>query len=301
MTRTGRLPRLMAHQREPLLDVHPEDATRLRLTDGHLARLESPHGETILPVRLTANQRRGEVFAPMHWTDRFTSAGPILRVIGPAADPASGQPELKATPVRVMPVETAWRGLLLRASEQMPHGPYYWSRMPIERGNAFTLMGYEPLPSGRGTEMWITALLDIPPNPDLVICADPRRSIFRYASFAGSRLEACLLLARDAASLPSGDSLALLLGTKIAPEWRRNLLAGTTVLPRSTSGETICACFEVGLEALHCAIARGQVANLDQIAVIFRGGTNCGSCIPELKAILKKAAIGDRTSARQSG
>jgi assimilatory nitrate reductase catalytic subunit len=97
MTRTG-VPRLMAHQREPLLDVHPADAARLGLVEGALARVESLHGATVLPVRLSSELRRGEVFAPMHWTDAFSSAGPIDRIVGAATDPVSGQPELKATP-----------------------------------------------------------------------------------------------------------------------------------------------------------------------------------------------------------
>src|SRR6266700_6639414 len=34
MTRTGLAPRLMAHRREPLLDVHPDDAARLGVVEG---------------------------------------------------------------------------------------------------------------------------------------------------------------------------------------------------------------------------------------------------------------------------
>jgi assimilatory nitrate reductase catalytic subunit len=37
MTRTGRVPRLMAHQDEPELTMHPEDAVRCGVTDGALA------------------------------------------------------------------------------------------------------------------------------------------------------------------------------------------------------------------------------------------------------------------------
>src|ERR1043166_273068 len=65
MTRPGRLPRLMAHEREPMLDVHPADAARFRLADGGLVRVESPHGETVLPVRVSRDLREGEVFAPI--------------------------------------------------------------------------------------------------------------------------------------------------------------------------------------------------------------------------------------------
>src|SRR5207302_9713945 len=117
MTRSGRSLRLMAHQREPLIEIHPADAARLRLTEGGLARIESRHGAAVLPVRLSDEHRRGEVFAAMHWTDRFTSDGPIARLVGAATDPVSGQPELKATPVRATPMAALWHAVLLRGSD----------------------------------------------------------------------------------------------------------------------------------------------------------------------------------------
>ncbi len=92
MTRTGRVPRLMRHAEEPLLDLHPADARARGIADGGLARIESRHGATVLRARLSMDQRRGEVFVPMHWTDLFTSAGPIGRLVGAACDPVSGQP-----------------------------------------------------------------------------------------------------------------------------------------------------------------------------------------------------------------
>jgi assimilatory nitrate reductase catalytic subunit len=291
MTRSGRSVRLMAHQREPLLDVHPTDAARLHLIDGALARVESPHGATVLPVRVSNDQRPGEVFAPMHWTDRFTSAGPIDAIVGAATDPISGQPELKATAVRVAPVAAQWWGLLLRGSEHVPHGPYYWARLPLERGHAFTLIGWEALPNGRGTELWITALLDAPPGAELVFYTDPGRGTFRFASVVGSRLDACVFLASGKSGLPSRDAVAALLGTKIEPEMRTLLLAGNPDDPCAarSPGRTICACFGVGLNALHDAIASRRATSIAEIGTTLRAGTNCGSCIPELKAILSES------------
>jgi assimilatory nitrate reductase catalytic subunit len=292
MTRTGRLPRLMAHQREPMLDIHPADAARLGLIDGGLARVESPHGATVLPVRLSNDQRKGEVFASFHWTDRFTSAGPIDAIVGAATDPISGQPELKATPVRVTPVPPRWHGLLLRGSEQVPHGPYYWARVPLERGHAFTLVGWEALPSDRGTELWIAALLDAPPAAELVIYADPARGTFRFASVVGSRLDAFLFIASNASALPSRDALAALLGTRIESDMRTALLAGNPAgaAAANAAGRTICACFGVGLNTLHGTIASRRLTSVAEIGAVLRAGTNCGSCIPELKAILSGAS-----------
>ena len=293
MTRTGRLPRLMAHEREPVLDVHPADAGRFGLGDGSLARVESRHGATVLPVRLSRDLREGETFAPMHWTDRFTSAGPIDALVGAATDPVSGQPELKATPVRVSPVTPQWHGVLLRGSEQVPRGPYYWARVPVERGHAFTLTGWEPLPSDSGSKFWISALLDAPPAAELVIYADPARGTFRYASVVGRRLEACLFIAKNAATLPSRDTLLAHLGTRLDPDARAFVLAGApagTALERA-AGKTICACFGVGLTTLHGAIAQRRLTSVAEIGAVLRAGTNCGSCIPELKAILSSAQV----------
>jgi assimilatory nitrate reductase catalytic subunit len=292
MTRTGRLSRLMAHEREPVLDVHPADAQRFGLAAGNLARVESRHGSTVLPVRLSRDLRAGEVFAPMHWTDRFTSAGPIDALVGAATDPVSGQPELKATPVRVASVVPQWHALLLRGSEGVPRGPYYWARVPLERGHAFTLIGFEPLPSDSGSKFWISALLDAPPAAELVIYADPARGTFRYASVVGRRLEACLFIARQAAALPSGDALAALLGTRVDPETRALVLAGAPLgAPLEPAGKTICACFGVGLAALHGAIVQRRLTSVAEIGKVLRAGTNCGSCIPELKAILAQTEV----------
>jgi assimilatory nitrate reductase catalytic subunit len=288
MTRTGRVPKLMAHQREPMLDIHPADAARLHLDDGDLARLESPHGSTVLPVRLSNDLRQGELFAPIHWTDLFTSAGPIDAVVGAATDPISGQPELKATPVRLVAVTPRWHGLLMRGSPGVPSGPYYWGRVPLEHGDAFTLTGWEPLPTERGSEAWIAALLGTATAAELVIYADPARGTFRYASMAATRLDACLFIAKTKLALPSRDTLAVLLGTRIEPDARASVLAGSSAMS-NPDGPTICACFGVGLNTLHETIASKRLTSVAAIGAALRAGTNCGSCIPELKAILNSA------------
>jgi assimilatory nitrate reductase catalytic subunit len=291
MTRTGRSRRLLAHQGEPALDIHPADAARMDLDEGDLARIESPHGATVLPVRFSTDLRRGELFAPMHWTDQFTSAGPIDALVNAATDAVSGQPELKATPVRVTAVKPHWHGLLLRGSEQVPHGPYYWGRVPLEAGHAFTLIGAEPLPRDRGSELWISALLDAPATAELVIYADPARGTFRYASVVGRRLDACLFIATKQSALPARDVLAALLGTRIDAQGRMAVLAGAAGAAATLTpcGPTICACFGVGLETLHRAITSRQLTSVAEIGAQLRAGTNCGSCIPELQAILSRA------------
>ena len=290
MTRTGLVPRLMTHQREPLLDMHPADAARLGLASGGLAEIATRYGRTVMPVRLTAAQRVGEVFAPMHWSDAYSSSGPAGRLAGAATDPISGQPELKGTPARVSPIATFWRGVLLRREGAPPGaGSYYWARAPLARGHAFELAGWESLPSGQGTEAWVCALLGVPEDAELVIYADPGRGAFRYAGIVEERLEACLLLSRRTEDLPAREDFIAALGGEVASTARLALLAGCGEGAAGAAGRTVCSCFAVGLKTLLDAIVERRLTSLAAIGRALQAGTNCGSCVPELAAILRDA------------
>ena len=296
MTRTGRVLRLMAHVKEPLLDVNPQDAARLGLAEGELARVESRHGTAVLRVRLSADQRCGDVFAPMHWTDQFSSAGPIDGLVGGAPDPVSGQPELKATAVRVVPLAACWRGFLLRRADFAPVGDFHWARVPLAGGHAFDLAGWEALPSGDALEPWVLALLGASAMSELIVYADTGRGAFRFAYVHNGRLEACLFLARDGALLPARDSVAERLGAAIEPGVRITLVGGMAAGAAGPDpGPIVCACFAIGLSTLQRAVVDRQLTSLADIARVLRAGANCGSCLPELRAIL----VGTRTGGAQ--
>ena len=47
----------------------------------------------------------------------------------------------------------------------------------------------------------------------------------------------------------------------------------------------VCACFKVGLEAVRQAVHAGAT-NVVAIGRALQAGTNCGSCLPELKRII---------------
>jgi assimilatory nitrate reductase catalytic subunit len=136
-------------------------------------------------------------------------------------------------------------------------------------------------------------------TPELIIYADPARGAFRYASLVGGRLDACLFIARDAASLPPREALAALLGAPIEPETRACLLAGrqSGIAAANDPGRTICTCFGVGLRTLLETIATRRLTSLAEIGAVLRAGTNCGSCIPELNAILSDTRTASSTAA----
>jgi assimilatory nitrate reductase catalytic subunit len=295
MTRTGRVARLMNHTQEPLLTINPDDATALHLREGDLARIESDHGSTVLRAAVSPDMRHGEVFVPMHWTDSHASSGPVDRLIGGAVDSVSGQPELKSTPVSVTKLPLLWRGFLLHRNAARPCGnKFYWSRLPLECGEACELAGWSHLPEGAESETWVRNLLGAPTDTEPVIYADPRHGVFRYASLVEGRLEACLFIARAADALPSRDTLIAMLGATIADESRAYLLAGAAAAPvgQAVGGPILCACFRVGVGTLQQAIREQDLTSVEAIGRALRAGTNCGSCIPEMKRVLRAARTG---------
>ena len=70
---------------------------------------------------------------------------------------------------------------------------------------------------------------------------------------------------------------------------RADLLAGA-VAERQACGPILCACHQVGRDAILEAIASQGLASVEAIGRALRAGTNCGSCIPELRRLLPAVA-----------
>ncbi|MGB1027476.1 MAG: molybdopterin oxidoreductase family protein, partial [Rhodospirillaceae bacterium] len=129
MTRTGLSARLSAHRPEPLLEVNPEDAAARGMAEDQVVSLHSVHGTVMARLRLTANQPRGQVFLPIHWTDAFASDAITSRLIAPHVDPLSGQPESKASPVRLEALGPVREGIAFTKSALRPEGVLRWARV----------------------------------------------------------------------------------------------------------------------------------------------------------------------------
>jgi len=66
---------------------------------------------------------------------------------------------------------------------------------------------------------------------------------------------------------------------------RRMLLSGKSADGLASAGPIVCACFGVGRTTICDAIAAGA-STATEIGAKLNAGTNCGSCIPELKRLI---------------
>jgi assimilatory nitrate reductase catalytic subunit len=281
----------MTHTPEPLLALHPRDAALRGLAQNDLARVANEHGSTVVRVTITEQQRLGDAFLPMHWTDQFSSAGVIGKLVWSDTDPISGQPDLKGSPVEVSGVKSLWTGRLLRRESAKPSlgDAVYWTKAPLQHGFTFELAGWTPLAHVISSEDILRRLLQIPRAAELVSYSDPKKSVFRYAGFLGDRLEACLFLAPEGVVLPSSDTATEFLGRTMTPIERMALLAAASAEGVSAADKIVCSCFSVGANRLASAIREKNLNSVAEIGAAMKAGTNCGSCIPELKKLLQDA------------
>ncbi|CAA7612885.1 nitrate reductase [Magnetospirillum sp. SS-4] len=283
MTRTGRSPILAAHAPEPTLSVHPDDAARLGLADNGLARVSGIRSNGVFRVVLDGGQRPGEVFAPIHWTDRTASNAVVGGLMDAATDPVSGQPELKHAPVRVEPFTAAWHGVLLgRDSVGLPRD-IYWARAAGRHHSVWRLAGET------GEDWPSTARSWLGGDGEWIEFLDPHRGHYRAARLVDGRLEGVLFIFRWATDF-SPDWVAQAFGhAAIDGDERATLVAGAPPGGDRGRDKTICSCFGVGLAAIRTAIRDHRLTSVAEIGTLLKAGTNCGSCVPELRVVLAEA------------
>ena len=289
MTRTGKAPRLGSHIEEPFVAVNPKDAVAVGLEDGNIARVSTPFATAVLRVRVTAAQRSGELFAPFHWTAQTSSDGRVGALVQAAHDPISGQPELKATPAALTPVRFSAHGFVLRrTARDLPKG-IWWSRARVDGGFAYRFALNAPM------QDWPQLVRDIlGEGSALAELDDEGQGWYRAAAIKEGRLDGCVFLARETEALPAWDWLKdQLAEEELTPAARRALLSGRALDGRNDRGPLVCACFGVGANAIRRCVEGGNCSTPEQLGAKLRAGTNCGSCLPEIRRLIKSAMSPD--------
>jgi len=323
MSRTGTLGRLFGHVPEPVVQLHPQDIGRRGLHDGDLVHVTSKRGSIVLPVQASTELSPSQAFIAMHWGGEFlggvSSTGERLAGVNAittsAYCPTSKQPELKHAAVKILKAELPWTLLAvawlpaadaLRAREQlkatMEVFPFascvpFSSNAPLEQaatrertGVLFRAAAYEAPPEEllQGLEN----LLGLA-GPETLRYADKRkgqrRSIRVRRDGGDMKLEA-LLLAGDTSA--EAWLKSLLVQELPAQAYGRQLLAPGAKAPVAVQqkGRQVCSCFGVEAPAIegHLAACEGSPEErLGSLQAKLRCGTNCGSCVPELKRMVR--------------
>lgn len=281
MTRTGRAPTLSVHLAEPFVEIHPTDARALGIKEAELAVVHTAMAKVVVRALITDRVMPGEVFVPMHWTAQFAGQARVDTLVPSMTDPFSGQPAFKNVPVAVLPVQAQRYWFAVMDCLPNTDGLDYWS-------TARTIGGFMLEAAGSTAQFadWLLAN-----ELDSAVSM----SVFDSSKRAGSSVWVKGPAVRAICHYDSQPVLAsrtyvsgLLSQPITALNSRAELLAKTPpVGSAADKGAIVCACQAVGLNQIRNAISTGA-ASLEAVGACTRAGTNCGSCRPEIAALLGK-------------
>ena len=317
MSRTGQLGRLFGHAAEPCLQMHPRDMAERGLRAGDLVQMSSRRGALLVPVQPDDTLTPSQLFMAMHWGGEYlggTSMGGVNALTTPALCPGSKQPELKHTAVKLQKAELPWTLLamawlpedrVLAVREQlsalMPHFGFascvpFGNAVPLQdaararHGVLLRAAAHEG--PGEAVLARIESLLGLD-AADTLRYSDRRRQhsrALRLDRHSLSTTVEALLLAGDTRA---GSWLSTLLQDQMpAQDYGRLLLmpSGSAPLAVQPRARQVCTCFDVDETAIAGALARCEGSDDARLAALqgrLRCGTNCGSCLPELKRLVR--------------
>lgn len=304
MSRTGKVAQLYGHVDEPRIDLNPDDMARRDLADGELLRVSSRRGNIVLKAYPSPEVASGQAFISMHWGRNVLNSSGANELTISTFDPFSKQPELKHAAIRVEKANLVHRAVLLRTEtdndqaagralelsaaaapllKQFDYAAIYLAGRD-HPAVVLKLAHAEPIP-----KEWLVALdelFGLKPEECLTY-EDPRRHIGKKALVQDGQLTAIRLTGETAAAPWLQD---VLLERQPVAELRRWLLAPLAQAPVATAsrGRVVCNCLNVSESEIQAEIKAG--ADLSLLQSKLKCGTQCGSCVPEIKRMLEKKA-----------
>jgi assimilatory nitrate reductase catalytic subunit len=238
-------------------------------------------GEMLARVVVSTDQRPGSVFAPIHWNGQNSARARVDALVYAVTDDISGQPEFKHAPVSVEPYAAGWYGFVLARERIDSQAAGYWTQVRAKACWRHELAGTE------ADCLWPRRLREhFGHAGDWIELQDGAENRYRTALLRDGRIEVAAFFDRDCAALPPRHWLETLFEQDVlSREERAALLMGRPGKGAPDAGRIVCACFGVGENGLKQAIAQG-VRSVEALGIKLKAGTNCGSCIPELKHLL---------------
>ena len=313
MSRSATVSRLFGHEGGPVLRMNPHDLPRRALQSGDLVEVRSRRGAVVLPLEADERIGRAQAYVAMHWGDEFVSgvsaagvrhAGVNALTTG-AHCPDSFQPELKHAAVEVTRADLPWRltaaawlpsarAVALREKFRATLGTYaYAACLPVagvdgRTGVLFQAASAAPIESAKldAIAAWLGLLA-----PTTLRYADPIRGTRRLLSVRGEGADArlgALLLVGEA---PAADWLRMLWQQRIAvAPFGRFLLASKASTPEGVRarGPQVCNCFDVTEDRIRSrlgGLSGSAATRLAALQAELKCGTQCGSCLPELRRL----------------
>jgi assimilatory nitrate reductase catalytic subunit len=338
MSRTGMAGRLFSHSPEPCVQLHPADLQRLGLSDGDLVRVRSPRGSLVLPAQGCDQIAPLQAFIAMHWgpealfgRDAQGRPGLGVNVLAtPQFCPSSKQPELKHAAVQITPAARSHGGAFV-AMAWLPADSIWHVRQSLQAELAdvdyASLVPFAdpaaPLAQqGPRTGLLLRATFNQRASPQrlqalLGWMGLDAEDVLRYEDAQDGQLRVLRLNAPQGVGSRTLGAFALS-GDIRSARWLQGVLmqghplSGSARLwlqARSTPpagsaplSPEVCSCLNVREDAIKAClvvVSGDEGLRLSALQSRLACGTRCGSCVPELRQLIRRTAASSDEASRQ--
>ncbi|MEN8896496.1 MAG: (2Fe-2S)-binding protein, partial [Yoonia sp.] len=121
---------------------------------------------------------------------------------------------------------------------------------------------------------------------ELASSYDGSSHTYRFAQYDGGRLIGLFFASAQPVRLARPHAISLI-GTEVPT---LTAMAGRIGAGQPDPGRTLCACMNVGVNTVRNAINAGAMTT-DAVGIATCAGTNCGSCKPEIEAMLNTMTV----------
>lgn len=293
MSRTGTLPQLYSHVEEPVVSMHEDDMQRRKIKHGDIVKLSNKRGSLNIRVQQSNEVKPAEMFVPMHWGRQFMNGLGINALMPPTFDATSKQPELKHTTVKVEKLDLPWqltlmhqcKDLLLIAEirKLLTHFDYATCGLYGRENWMVVLRAHHAETPSSEIIAKLDTLCGLLDDAPMLKFDDAKRGISKRILVENGQVAGVRLIGETLAA----DWLkAVMLSGEFTDELRKWALAPLSAPPtgQKSRGKIVCNCFDVSENEIIEICSMG--ADLQTLQAKAKCGTNCGSCLPELKRLV---------------
>lgn len=294
MSRTGTVAQLFNHAEEPVISMNAGDMQRRAITAGDLVKVSNKRGSLMLRAMPSDEMMPAQTFIPMHWGSQHMSGLGVNALMPAAFDKISKQPELKHSAIKIEKAELPWRMTVMRQCHDLrllqairgllQHFDYASCGLYGRGDGMVILRAAHHAPPDKAVILQLDELLGMTANTPMLIYNDAKRGICKRIAVENDQVTGIYLIGETLASAWLKEVMS---EGKFNDELRRWALAPLSAPPVSqhSRGKILCNCMNVAENEIIEVIKLG--GNLPALQAKLKCGTECGSCMPELRRMVK--------------
>jgi assimilatory nitrate reductase catalytic subunit len=309
MSRTGNVAQLYNHAEEPVIQMSNDDMMRRNIKNGDIVKISNKRGSLILPAAMSDEVQAAQTFVAMHWGSQFMHGLGINALMPPTFDKTSKQPELKHTAIKLEKLELPWRMTIMRTCHDLVLLQKVRALLKDFTYASCGLFGRETEDHESGL-LILRAAHETAPEQDLIDKIDAILGMTEDSpclnyNDAKRGISKRILVENNALNHKPQVTGVRLMGETLAAEWLKDViqagkfaddaqykefsrwaLAPISAPPTGQRGrgKIVCNCLDVSQNEIVENIALG--ADLITLQNKLKCGTECGSCVPELKKLV---------------